>query len=74
MYRRVRFRPANAKPRTVWAANYKERNDLITFTICDREGVTNEAGTINVVACLPADIVYSKPAALNKHYGELEVI
>jgi hypothetical protein len=84
-YVRLTFRPAGALRRTtVWAVVVKSSPTRSTYLVCDKEGETVKDGGLGpkgewiekihfVIVGGETDRT-ERPARLNLHYGELEVI
>lgn len=71
-YVRARINTVNGV-KTIWALDHTLAGKHI-LTEVTREGATPPTDQIRVYICLDADIVWSKPARMNLHYGELEII
>lgn len=82
-YVRITYLPMGAKRRrTTWAVKIKEHGNIVTYMECDKEGETSkDAGfqdgvpveRSHMIVCTK-DSVVERPARMNNHYAELELV
>lgn len=58
---------------TIWAIKRELPNGLIAYTKCTSSGDTCPGVKINVIIAAKEDIVWEKPAVMNRKYAELEI-
>lgn len=78
-YRKITFLPHGSKRRrTCWAIKIKEANGLCYYKRCDKEGQSlfdvNPTTSRTEIIITGAHEVIERPAVMNLHYGELEVV
>ena len=76
-YVKLTFQPSGAtKPRTTWAIERpsKGRFLFLCFCVCDKEGVTDAGDRMELILVSRDECYTARPARMNLHYGELELL
>ncbi len=71
-YVRLTFNATATKRRSVWAKRLPATGDILRYQRVSVEGESIEPHELILLA--RADVVRECPAAMNNHYGELEIL